>query len=239
MLERSAPLESIVRRAMDPDPSLRPADGRELAAQLARVQGATADALPPEERTLLHAAALLHTLATAATLWAIVQSLTPRVLRTEEVGPLVMVAPDALPDGRVVSMARFETWPILVAVAAGVIALGGHALLRRHWRLAGLDAPRPSTSVPAARMVLVLGAMSAGLFALRLAFGGGSRASVYVPLVGGLMELAIVFLAWTCVLEAWRVERPLATLRALWGGVLLALVPPVVELVRYLARWRA
>jgi hypothetical protein len=238
---RPAALDAIVRRAMDADPARRP-DAAALAGALRDAQrGAHPGlSLPEDERTLLHAVALLQTLATAAALWAIVQSLTPRVLAAHDVGPLVMLDPEALPDGRMVSRARFETWPVLVAVAATVVALVGRALLARHWRQSGLDVPAPpSAPLPEARLVFWMGLAACVLFLVRRVVFGPGALSVYVPLVGGLLELGIVHVAWVTVLEASRTRRSLASLPALWVGLVFALVPPVVDLLRYLATWRA
>jgi hypothetical protein len=235
---RAPAVDALVRRAMDPDPARRP-DAATFAAELRRHGGRAAPELPEDERMLLHAVALLHTLATAAALWAIVQSVTPRVLAAHEVGPLVMLHPEAMADGRVVSRARFETWPVLVAVAATVVALVGRALLARHWRQAGLDVPAASgAAAPGARLVLWLGLAACVLFLMRRVIFGPGALAVYVPLVGGLLELGIVHLAWVTLLEASRMRRPLRALPALWAGIALALVPPVYDLLRYLSSWR-
>jgi hypothetical protein len=231
-------LDALVRRAMDADPARRPADGAALAAELRALSHDTPYGLPEDERTLLHAVALLHTLATAAALWAIVQSVTPRVLGAQDVGPLVMLHPEPLEGGGVVSRARFETWPVLVAVAAAVVALVGRAFLKRHWRQAGLDVPAAGP-LPEARLVLWLGLAACGMFLVRrVLFGTSGSLAAYVPILGGLLELAIVHVAWVAVLEASRTRRPLAGLVPLWAGLVFALCPPVYDLLRYLAAWR-
>jgi hypothetical protein len=39
------------------------------------------------------------------------------------------------------------------------------------------------------------------------------------------------------VLQAWRASRPLGREWRLWLGIALALIPPVVDLGRYLQGW--
>ena len=85
---------------------------------------------------------------------------------------------------------------------------------------------------------LVAGAAATALYAVRrLAAPAGAFWTAYVPILGGLLELGIVFLAWMAVLEAWRTSRPLWREPRLWLGIALALVPPVVDLLHYLQSW--
>jgi hypothetical protein len=146
-----------------------------------------------------------------------------------------MLRSEPLPDGRVRSRARFETWPTLAAVAAIAAAMAAHGALRRHWRDAGLERPRPARPVPESRTVLALGVVAVVVYGLRrlLEDRGFGPAFVYVPIVGGLIELAAVFGFWVAVLQAWRASRPLRREWPLWTGVLLALVPPVTDLLAY------
>jgi len=195
--------------------------------------------LPPEEQSWAQAVAVLETLATAVVLWAILLSVTPRVLPPGAVEPLIMVA-EALPDGRVVSRARFETGPTLAAVAMVAIGVGGYGLLRRHWLESGLLRPSPGRPIAVSRRVPVLGLMALALYGGRLLLESrGHRAfSPYAPILGGVIEIAVLYHVWLAVLEAWRRSRPLARERLLWLGLGLALVPPVLDLLGYLARWR-
>jgi hypothetical protein len=63
-----------------------------------------------------------------------VVSFTPHSLPAEEALPLVAFGVEKLPDGRVLTRARFEIWPVLGAALAFAFALAGYGLLRRHWR---------------------------------------------------------------------------------------------------------
>jgi serine/threonine-protein kinase len=234
-------LGEVVRKALEPEPRHRYASAEEMRAALEdAVPEPRASDLDPDERNWLRTVALLHTLATAVALWALLLSLSPKVVGPGEVLPLIMLGSEALPDGRVVSRARFETWPTLTALATVAIALAAHALLRRHWKHAGLDRPRPQGSIPEARLVLILGILSILVYGFRrfLETLGFSWVSSYVPILGGLMEVAALFLAWIVVLEAWRTARPLRREVRLWAGMALALVPPVADLLRYLQSWR-
>jgi hypothetical protein len=58
-------------------------------------------------------------------------------------------------------------------------------------------------------------------------------AFAYIPIVGGVIEIAVVFLFWMAILQAWRASRPLRREWRLWVGALLALVPPVADLAVY------
>jgi serine/threonine-protein kinase len=194
---------------------------------------------PHEESYWLWSAALLQTLAVAAFLWAFVVSLTPKVLAPGDVPPLVMIGAEPLPDGRVVSRARFEVGPTLAALGMAVLALVGQGLLRRHWREAGLEHPAPEEPVAESRHVLRLGVSCLALYGLRklLEAAGVAAGMIYLPLLGGALETATLFFVWVAVLEARRRSRPLARERALWLGLGLALVPPGSELLLYLMRW--
>jgi eukaryotic-like serine/threonine-protein kinase len=228
-------IERIVARATAASPSLRYPSAAEMDRDLERLGSGTADDLLPEERNWLRAAALVSTLATAVALWAFLVSVTPKVLAPGEVQPLIMVRTERLADGRVLSRARFEVWPSLAALAAGVAALATHAVLRRHWRDAGLEAPHPDRPVAESRTVLGLGALSLSVYAVRALLQGRfeSAAFAYVPIVGGVLETATLFFAWITILQAWRASRPLYREWRLAAGVLLALVPPVRDLLSF------
>jgi eukaryotic-like serine/threonine-protein kinase len=238
-------LGRVIARAVAADPGARYASASEMRADLVGADVGSAallasdGALAPDEVHWLRAVALVQALATAAALWAFVSSVTPRVMAPGDVQPLVMLGADRLPDGRLVSHARFETWPILAALAAIVVALVAQGLLRRHWRQAGLDRPRPEGRVAESTLVLACGAIAVGLYAVRrLVAPPGSFWTSYVPIAGGLLELGTLFIAWMTVLQAWRVARPLHREPRLWLGIALALVPPIVDLLRYLREWK-
>jgi serine/threonine-protein kinase len=235
----SPPLDRIVRRALATDLAERypgaEAMGRDLAS--ARTTGGE---LPGEERTWRYAVALLHTLTTAAVLWAFLLSVTPRVLAPGDVQPLIMLRTETLSDGRIVSRARFETWPTLLALAAVVVSLLAHGVLRRHWRTAGLDRPQPHRPVRESRLVLLWGGVALAVYVLRRAMEAAGHGWVgpYAPILGGLIEVAALYCVWVAVLEASRRARPLFREPALWGGFALALIPPAVDLVGFLATWQ-
>jgi eukaryotic-like serine/threonine-protein kinase len=231
-----AALERIVARATAVDPAHRYAGAEEMARDLERFgAGAPADDLLPEERNWLRAVALLQTLATAVALWAFLLSVTPKAVAPGDVQPLIMLRTERLADGRVLSRARFETWPSLAAVAAIAVAVAAHGGLRRHWRDARLERPRPDQPVRESRVVLGLGIASVGVYGLRLLLEdrGFAPAFAYVPILGGVMEIAALFFFWMAILQAWRSSRPLRREWPLWTGAVLALVPPVTDLAGY------
>jgi len=235
-----APLARIIDKAIVADPAVRYASAAAMkAALLAADVAAGADGrLPADERQWVRAVALVQTLATAAVAWAILLSVTPRVLAPGDVQPLIMLETKPLPDGRLASYARFETGPTLAAVALLGIALAVQGLLRRHWREAGLAIAQPDRPVSESHLVFVSGVIVIGLYIVRRFLARpGTLWTSYVPIAGGILELAVVFLAWTAVLEAWRTSRPLIREPRLWLGIALALVPPVVDLARYLQHW--
>jgi hypothetical protein len=58
-----------------------------------------------------------------------------------------------------------------------------------------------------------------------------------MPIAGGLLEIVLLVLLWTAVLETLaRHQNPLRNLW-LWGGGILMLVPPAVELTHYVRTW--
>ena len=128
--------------------------------------------------------------------------------------------------------ARFEVWPTLGAAVAIAIALAAYGLLRRHWRAAGLERPRPIARSPAARRVLRIGVGLFALFLLHqlLARRAGAAAAVsYIPVIGGCLELIMLYRFWDAALEARQTTRSLAREPLLWLGLALALFPPTLQ----------
>jgi serine/threonine protein kinase len=234
-------LGRVIAKATAADPNLRYATAAAMRADLAAVHIFTdtpPSALPDEEQHWLRAVALVQTLATAAMLWAFLLSVTPRVMAPGDVQPLIMIGAETRPDGHVISHARFETWPTLAALATLIVAILSQGLLRRHWRQTGLDEPQPDRRVSESSVVLVCGVAAVSLYAARrLVAAPGAFWTAYVPIVGGLMELATLFISWMAILQAWRMSRPLHREPRLWIGLGLALVPPVLDLARYLQTW--
>jgi hypothetical protein len=234
-------LDRIARKAMSRDPAERYQNVKALRAELLALARAPSGAsVELEERNWSRAVALLLAVATGTALWALFLSITPRVVRRDDVLPLVMLGGDTLPDGSVVSRARFETGPTLAAAAVLGAAIAGYTLLRAHWKRTGLLVSMPDRPVPGAWPVMALGVGAVVLFFLRamLESEGVAWPRTYVPLFGGLIELAVVFLFWSAVLEAWRTGRPLRREPLLWLGMALALLPPVLQFVRHVSTWR-
>ena len=125
-------------------------------------------------------------------------------------------------------------------MAAIVLALAADGALRRHWREAGLDRPQPAERVWTSWAVLGWGVVALALYLLRQWMGapalGGLTA--YVPILGGLIELAMLFVAWVTLLEARRRGRSLLREAPLWAGLALGLLPPARDLLLYLRDWR-
>jgi len=235
-------LDRIVSRATAARPEDRYPDADEMARALERFgagEGAVDDLLP-DQRDWLRAAALVFTLATAVALWALLVSVTPKVLAPGDVQPLIMLGNERLPDGRILSRARFETWPTLAALGAIALAVAAQGALRRHWRDERLERARPDQPLRESRAVLWIGILSVSVYALRLLFEdrGAPWAFAYIPILGGVIEIAVVFLFWMAILQAWRASRPLRREWRLWLGALLALVPPVSDLAAYVLRAR-
>ena len=232
-------LAVIVRRAKAWDPGSRPQTAeilrRELERALPTVRTRSGDDvhdLPPEERVWSIAVALLAAVATAVAIYAFVVSFTPRAMAPEQTLPgLVTFGDEPLPDGRILTRARFEVGPILGAAVAIAMALLAYGLLRRHWRQAGLEAIRPDRALSGSRRVLAMGALLFSAHVARRFLEGrqASGAMAYIPVLGGVLELAMLFLFWSCVLEAQRVARPLRREGLLWLGLALSLIPPVYQ----------
>jgi serine/threonine-protein kinase len=230
------PLDRIVRRALAQDPDKRYATAEELARDLrsARAQvGERPEELAPPERWWMRAMALLFTTATAVAGWALLVSLTPRKLRPTEANELTLVVLRPLEDGQLLSLARFEVWPTLGALAAFAVAGGAFGLLRVHWARTGLDRPDPDRRLLESRRLLQLGLASLALYVGRhLARRAGlTNLAAYIPLLGALCELFGLYLLWSGVLEAWRRSRPLDREPLLLVGLSLLLLPVSLELL--------
>jgi serine/threonine-protein kinase len=235
---KASALAPVLARAMAIDPAHRTASaealGRELAAVAARLEtpARAADDLPPEERTWRGAVALLSAVATAVVLYAGLVSLTPRALPADETLPFTAFGNQRLPDGRVLTRARFETWPTLGAAVAIALALAAYGLLRRHWRLTGLDRPAPDRPLPGARRVLAIGVVLFVIFLLRegLARAGAGNVVTYIPVLGGVLELVMLYRFWDVALEGQRTARSLAREPLVWVGLALSLFPPTYHI---------
>jgi len=232
-------LDRIVRRALAPDPERRYPSAAAMGDDLARGRASesTSDAV---ERPWTYAVAAVASAATATALWALLVSVTPKVLARGDLMPLIMLGTEDLGDGRIVSRARFETWPALSALVATALAIAAYAWLRLHWRQSGAEGRDPHRRLREGRWVLAGGAVAIAVYGVRklLEVAGHAPIAAYFPLAGGVLEVGVLFCVWVAVLEAWRTKRPLRHEPALWVGTALALVPPAVELVVYLVTWQ-
>ncbi len=229
----SARLSEIALRASATDPQQRYPN----AVELARALDGSVDpltALPPDERSWIRAVALTLAGATAVSIYAVLASITPRVIAATEALPLIVFDAERLVDGRVATRARFETWPTLGAAAAWALAFVAHGALRQHWRRSGLQVSAPEQPLcsvrPLARLAVVLNL----LFGVHLLLEATSYRPLvsYIPILGGVLELAMVYLVWTAVLEAELRSRPLRREPLLWLATAASLVPPLISSYR-------
>jgi eukaryotic-like serine/threonine-protein kinase len=232
-------LETIARRASAAEPGERYASAVELLGALEGKSPpltAQASSLPVDQQSLLRAVALTLAGASCVSLYGLLLSVTPRTLEASEALPLAIFEAQRLADGRLATRARFETWPTLWAAAAWAVALVAYGLLRGHWRRSGLDTPCPDQPLsevrPVIRMALVLNA----LFVVHLLLERTALRPfvIYIPILGGILELGMVYLVWVAVLEAWRRSRRLRQEPWLWLAALISLLPPAVSSFRLL-----
>jgi eukaryotic-like serine/threonine-protein kinase len=231
MLDGAAPsrererLLAVARRASRPEPSERYAGAAEL---LRALDGApAASALAADEESWLRAVALTLAGATAVSLYALLVSVTPRTLEIAEQLPFIVFDAQRLADGRWATRARFEVWPTLAAAAVWAVALAAYGALRLHWRRTGLDAPDPERPLNV-RSLVRLSLFLNSLFAVHLVLEQTAFRSVavYLPVLGGVLELGMVYLVWVAVLEANRASRPLRREPWLWLCAAISLIPP-------------
>jgi len=239
LAELPAAVAAVVRRARSLEPAARQPAARSLGDELARAlriveaaQAGAAEELPPEERSWSVAVSLLAAVATAIAIYAFVSSFTPRAMAPEQTFPgLLTFGDEPLPDGRILTRARFEVGPILGATVAIAIALLAYGLLRRHWRQAGFEARRPDARLSGSRKVFGLGLFLFGAFFARQALAHSAARGIvaYIPVLGGVLELGMLYLFWSTVLEAQRIARPVRKEPLIWLGLALSLFPPVYQ----------
>ena len=226
-------LDAIVRRAMSSAPEARFESAREFQLALSQVTLEEAGALPTEEQLWSRAVAVSMTVAFAASAWAGVVSLTPRVHAAGDVPPLVALGMRVLPDGRLYTQARFETGWILAAASLFGVALAAVGALRQHWRKRGLTTARPLGPLPFARATFLAGALALSLYLARIALlSSHSTLAAYVPLGGGALIFAVTYFASLARLEAWRLGRRLLREPEWVLGVIAGSIPPVVDGLR-------
>jgi serine/threonine-protein kinase len=235
------PVDHVVRRALSQLPDRRYATIDEFASELRGARSQVAkpgNLLPPAEQQWLRAVALVYATATALAGWALLTSMTPIAVNPGELHPLSMVSPRKLADGRLVSLARFEVWPTLGALAAFGIALTASGLWRRHLSQAGLDKPDPERPLGESNWMVVVGLIAMALYGLRrVTEHWHPTVAMYSPFFGAIIELASMYVFWTAMLEAKRRARPLKAEPKLFFGFALVLVPPALELTTYALPW--
>ncbi len=231
-------LRAVVRRATATDPRARFAGAFDMRcalpaqASIAPSSGSQGrERLAPEEQSWLRAVALTLTGATALSLYALLTSITPRVIAESDALPFLAFGAQKLTGGGVYTRARFETFPVLSAALSWAIAFAAYGLLRGHWRTAGIERATPNQRLPNAPVVLAFGFLLDAIFVGRQVLMRAHPTDLvnYVPVLGGVLELVMVYLVWSAVLEALRTERPLLREPVLWLGLALSLVPPVVS----------
>lgn len=229
-------LDAIVRRATSPAPEERFESAREFESALSQVTLEEAGALPAEEQLWSRAVAVSMTVALASLAWAAVASLTPRVHAVGDVPPLVALGTRTLEDGRLYTVARFETGWVLAAAALFGVALAAVGALRQHWRRLGLTTARPAGPLPYARVTFFTGAIALALYLVRLAWvGPHASVSPYIPIVGGSVLLAVAYFGSLARLEAWRLGRSVLREPEWVLGFIAGALPPVVDGLRQMA----
>ena len=237
-------LDHVLQRALARDPKQRYSDGSELAAALRAPEsahpvrttdeGTTSDS---EDPLWMRAVAMIDSVATAAILWTLLRSVTPRVVDASEPAPLIAIRNEV--NGQLVERARFETWPTLGALVLVALAVVSHAALYAHWRRSGPAKTGPDQPLANARTLLTVSLVGMALYGARLwaESAGWDKVVSVVPVLGGGLELFGVFVFWSAFLEGARSGRSLWREPRLITGVLLCLVPPVAELARFLSGW--
>ncbi|MEL6547386.1 MAG: serine/threonine-protein kinase, partial [Myxococcota bacterium] len=236
---QSKAIRRVIERATDPTPSKRYADASELASA---IRGATledpvehpSDLVPPEYQSYAAAASLAGTVASACVLWVLYLSFTPEWLPNEEIRPLVMLTHGPPTGGESLVLARFRIGPTLMAAVAVALMLAGYGVVRRYWRVTGIDKADPEHEVASSRTVLGLGAFQTAAYFVRLVFLDGFAIAAFVPVLGGLVELVTLWFFWATLLEIQRIQKPWRREWRLWLGLGLALIPPVLDMGRHI-----
>jgi serine/threonine-protein kinase len=233
-------IDHVVRRALSQVPEKRHASVDEFASELRRARHHVVERrgdLPAAEKQWFRAVVLLYATASGILGWALLLSLTPRAVAPTELHPLSLVTPKVLADGNIVSLARFEVWPTLGALAAFGLAFTASGFLRRHFSQVGLDQPDPDLPVRESKWLLGLAVVALCTYAFRRLSDADTILLRYSPFFGALIELVSMYMLWSGLLEAKRRSRPLAREPGLFLGFALMLVPPALELGAYVVPW--
>jgi hypothetical protein len=103
-----------------------------------------------------------------------------------------------------------------------------------HWRRAALEEQAPERPLLGTRHVVRMAIFLNALFGLHLALELTALRSalIYLPILGGILELCMVYLVWSAVLEAFRCGRPLRREPWLWLAAAMCLIPPGISALR-------
>jgi serine/threonine-protein kinase len=235
------PLDRIIMKAMSAEPSQRFASAEEMRRALAGSGVQTGIDLNADEKTWVKAVAMLQSISTAVALWAFLQSVRPKIHEKGFDPLLIAVGQKILEDGRVLTMARFEMWPTIAALATFAVAITAYGFLRRHWRLAGLEQVTPEIPVAESKVVFFFGIASLSVYGLRkiLESQGVTSATPYFTVFGAAILIGALFYLWVSILLCWRTSRPFYREYLMWGGFWLAVLPPIIEFFIYVSNWRA
>src|SRR5581483_6896935 len=110
-----------------------------------------------------------------------------------------------------------------------------YGVLRRHWRLAGLERREPGRRVPQSSSVLACGLGSITLYGVHnlLEASGQGWAATYIPIVGGSLLFVMLYFTSFTILEAWRTGRPLVREWRAWLGFAVGVLPPLIHTALY------
>ncbi len=233
------PFDRIVRKALAPEPAARYSTADEMKRDLLSASNHASE-LNADEQTWIRAVAMLQSISTAVALWAFLESVTPKLFKERPTAPLIELGRRVLSDGQIVSMARFEMWWTIAALATFAFALTGYGLLRRHWRLSGLEEIAPAKPIATVNWVVVWGIVSMSAYGLRKLLEAFElkQLVVYFPVIGALILIMALFNLWICILSAWRISKPVTRMYLMWAGFWLAVLPPIIEFILYVRDWK-
>ena len=149
-----------------------------------------------------------------------------------------MTQVEDLGNGLVVSTARFETGAWLMALLLTTIAGSFLAV----WLVLAKRVPPglPEGPPRESRWLFGLGLVNVSLWAVHVLIIGREDPGLvvrYLPIGGGLLEMVLLVVLWTAILECLlRHQNPFRN-AWLWGGGVLMVIPPSIELLNYVETW--